>query len=70
MAAGSPAPLAPVQLVARELVTPRCVFAHEMRKVPSDCRATIGEVGTTSTPREGKAAPSVGAVSSRPFVAP
>jgi large subunit ribosomal protein L2 len=39
-----------VQLIAREqgYATLR-LRSGEMRKVPADCRATIGEVGNTST---------------------
>lgn len=62
---------AAVQLVAREgIFATLRLRSGEMRKVPVECRATIGEVGNDEHNWKSWArlAPSAGAVSARPFV--
>ena len=63
---------ASVQLVAREqgYATLR-LRSGEMRKVPVECRATIGEVGNSEHNLEklGKAGARAGAACARPFAA-
>jgi large subunit ribosomal protein L2 len=62
---------AAVQLVAREgIYATLRLRSGEMRKVPVECCATIGEVGNDehSLEKLARPVPSVGAASARPFV--